>query len=212
MTLIENEIKLIEENLNSMIDLVKDMHQKALFALSTGDRKLAIEIVKTDEQVNNLDEMINEQILSFLATQSPVAKDLRETLAIIRVSTDIERIGDYAKVIAQFVILDKPLYLPFKQNIDLMHDTFMTMFEEATTLFFNPVLEKTHEIARKDELIDGQLKTAFASIPEITNNTNVESVLNTFNIIRTIERAGDHTKNICESVIFRIKGKKIDLG
>jgi phosphate transport system protein len=212
MTLIETELKAIEANLKSMILLVKNMHINALNALSSGDKKIALEVIKTDEQVNNLDELINESVLTFLATQAPVAKDLRTSLGVLRVATDVERIGDYAKTISEFIILGKPLYEPFKAYIDSMHTTFLEMFDEATSLFFLPILEKTYEISNKDQLIDAKLKKAFNEVPNIVTNENVGSVLDTFSIIRTIERAGDHTKNICEAVIFRLKGKKIDLG
>ena len=212
MTLIESQIKDIEQNLSEMIELVLGMHRDVRKALEKADSKLALAVIKRDEQVNNLDEMINESVLTFLATQAPVAKDLRSTMAIIRVANDVERIGDYAKTISEFIILAKPLYLPFKDYIDDMYQNFETMFQEATALFFTPVLERTFEISNQDQLIDAKLKKAFNDIPKVATVDNIMSVLDTFNIIRTLERAGDHTKNVCEAVIFKIKGKKIDLG
>jgi len=211
-TLIENEILEIEKNLKEMIQLVLSMHHDAKKALETNDPKLAIQIIKRDEQVNNLDELINESVLSFLATQAPVAKDLRSAIAMIRVANDVERIGDYAKTISEFIILTKPLYGPFKVYINEMFDDFIKMFQMASNLFFKPVLEETYSIANQDQFIDAKLKKAFSEIPKVVNSENVMSLLDTFNIIRTLERAGDHTKNICEAVIFKLKGKKIDLG
>ncbi|MEN9819543.1 MAG: phosphate signaling complex protein PhoU [Bacillota bacterium] len=211
-TLIETEILEIEKNLKEMIQLVLSMHRDAKKALETNDSKLAIQIIKRDEQVNNLDELINESVLTFLATQAPVAKDLRSAIAMIRVANDVERIGDYAKTISEFIILTKPLYEPFKVYINDMFDDFIKMFQLATSLFFEPVLEDTYTIANQDQFIDAKLKKAFNEIPKVVNTTNVMSLLDTFNIIRTLERAGDHTKNICEAVIFKLKGKKIDLG
>lgn len=211
-TLIENEILEIEKNLKEMIQLVLSMHQDAKKALEVNDAKLAIQIIKRDEQVNNLDELINESVLSFLATQAPVAKDLRSAIAMIRVANDVERIGDYAKTISEFIILTKPLYEPFKVYINEMFDDFIKMFQMASALFFKPVLEETYSIANQDQFIDAKLKKAFNEIPKVVNSENVMSLLDTFNIIRTLERAGDHTKNICEAVIFKLKGKKIDLG
>ncbi|MFZ9139515.1 MAG: phosphate signaling complex protein PhoU [Bacilli bacterium] len=211
-TLIENEILEIEKNLKEMIQLVLSMHQDAKKALEVNDAKLAIQIIKRDEQVNNLDELINESVLSFLATQAPVAKDLRSAIAMIRVANDVERIGDYAKTISEFIILTKPLYEPFKVYINEMFDDFIKMFQMASNLFFKPVLEETYSIANQDQFIDAKLKKAFNEIPKVVNSENVMSLLDTFNIIRTLERAGDHTKNICEAVIFKLKGKKIDLG
>lgn len=210
--LIETEIINIESHLKEMIALVLSMHQDAKKALENNDQKLALQIIKRDEQVNNLDELINETVLSFMATQAPVAKDLRASIAMIRVANDVERIGDYAKTISEFIILTKPLYAPFKTDMDQMFDDFLKMFKAATDLFFKPVLEETYNIANQDQFIDAKLKKAFHDIPKVVTTDNVLSVMDTFNILRTLERAGDHTKNICEAVIFKLKGKKIDLG
>jgi phosphate transport system protein len=211
-TFIENELKEIEKTLKEMINLVLSMHEEVKIALEKMDMKAALQIVKRDEQVNNLDELINESVLSFLATQAPVAKDLRSAIAMIRVANDIERIGDYAKTNAELIILTKPLYDPFKVYINGMFDDFIKMFKSATDLFFKPVLEESYLIANQDQFIDAKLKASFNEIPKVVNPSNVISVMNTFNVIRTLERAGDHTKNICEAVIFKLKGKKIDLG
>ncbi len=211
-TFIETELREIEKNLKEMILLVLSMHEEVKVALEKMDMKAALQIVKRDEQVNNLDELINESVLSFLATQAPVAKDLRSAIAMIRVANDVERIGDYAKSISEIIILTKPLYEPFKIYINPMFNDFIKMFKAATDLFFKPVLEETYLIANQDQFIDAKLKTAFNEIPKVVDTNNVMSLLHTFNVIRTLERAGDHTKNICEAVIFKLKGKKIDLG
>lgn len=211
-TFIETELREIEKNLKEMILLVLSMHEEVKVALEKMDIKSALQIVKRDEQVNNLDELINESVLSFLATQAPVAKDLRSAIAMIRVANDVERIGDYAKSIAELIILTKPLYEPFKIYINPMFNDFIKMFKAATDLFFKPVLEETYLIANQDQFIDAKLKAAFNEIPKVVDTNNVMSLLHTFNVIRTLERAGDHTKNICEAVIFKLKGKKIDLG
>ena len=100
VTLIEAELKGIENNVKEMIALVLSMHQDVKVALEKMDSKAALQIIKRDEQVNNLDELINESVLTFLATQAPVAKDLRSAIAMIRVANDVERIGDYAKSIS----------------------------------------------------------------------------------------------------------------
>jgi phosphate transport system protein len=211
-TVNQHKIQEIEFLLKEMIALVISMHQEVKSALVSTDRKTAVSIIKRDEQVNNLDELINESVLHFLAHQHPIDQDIRTAIAMIRVANDVERIGDYAKTISEFIILSKPLYEPFNVYINDMFDDFMKMFSAATNLFFNPLLEETYLIAKQDQFIDAKLKKAFHEIPKIVNTENVMSLLDTFNIIRTLERAGDHTKNICEAVIFKLKGKKIDLG
>ncbi len=208
----ETELKEIENHLVEMGQLVRSMHVDIKKALEIKDSKLALDVIKRDEVVNNLDEMINEKALALLATQAPVARDLRSVIAMIRTATDIERIGDYAKSIGDFIILSKPLYVPFKEYIDGMFGTFIEMFDEAVAIFIKNENEKVTKIVQKDQLIDNKLKKAWSIVNATISQNDVLSVLDTFSILRIYERAGDHTKNICEAVIFKVKGKKIDLG
>lgn len=208
----ETELKEIENNLIEMGQLVRSMHIDIKKALELKDSKLALDVIKRDEIVNNLDEMINESALALLATQAPVARDLRSVIAMIRTATDLERIGDYAKSIGDFIILSKPLYVPFKEFIDGMFGTFIEMFDEALSIFIKNEHDKVAKIVQKDQLIDNKLKKAWSIVNETIKQNELLSVLDTFSILRIYERAGDHTKNICEAVIFKVKGKKIDLG
>jgi len=212
-SLIEDEVLRIEKLLREMVDHVISMHRDAQIAMASKDVALATQIIKRDELVNNLDEMINEQSLALLATQAPVAKDLRGTIATIRMATDLERIGDYAKVIAESIIVGRRVLDPFQPYTHRMYEVFQSMLNESTALFFCPDLKKVYEIVARDQLIDAELKQAFAIIETtLATADNPGDVLNSFNIIRTLERAGDHAKNICEAAIFKVKGKKIDLG
>jgi phosphate transport system protein len=208
----EAELKEIENHLIEMGQLVRSMHVDIKKALEIKDSKLALDVIKRDEVVNNLDEMINEKALALLATQAPVARDLRSVIAMIRTATDLERIGDYAKSIGDFIILSKPLYIPFKEYIDGMFGTFIEMYDEALSIFVKNDYDKVTKIVQKDQLIDNKLKKAWSIVNQSINQNDLMSVLDTFSILRIYERAGDHTKNICEAVIFKVKGKKIDLG
>jgi phosphate transport system protein len=135
----EAELKEIENHLVEMGQLVRSMHVDIKKALEIKDSKLALDVIKRDEVVNNLDEMINEEALALLATQAPVARDLRSVIAMIRMATDLERIGDYAKSIGDFIILSKPLYIPFKEYIDGMFGTFIEMYDEALSIFIKRI-------------------------------------------------------------------------
>jgi phosphate transport system protein len=208
----EAELKEIENHLIEMGQLVRSMHVDIKKALEIKDSKLALDVIKRDEVVNNLDEMINEKALALLATQAPVARDLRSVIAMIRTATDLERIGDYAKSIGDFIILSKPLYIPFKEYIDGMFGTFIEMYDEALSIFVKNEYDKVTKIVQKDQLIDNKLKKAWSIVNQSISQNDLMSVLDTFSILRIYERAGDHTKNVCEAVIFKVKGKKIDLG
>ena len=204
----------IEEMLQKMCHLVEIMATDAKSFIATNDHQLAVTTLKRDEHVNLLDQEINEQVLHILATQAPVARDLRELLAIIRVSTDVERLGDYAKKVAEFVIVGHPMKEPYLSHTIRMLDLFLAMFSKAVEAFVNGDVTAAYDIANSDNQIDNAMKKAFESLPSDTqsNEHSVGDLLQTFNIIRSIERAGDHTKNICEATVFKVKGKKIDLG
>lgn len=213
-TRLHSNIAEIEDMLMKMCHLVEMMTRDAQTFIQNNDRKLAVETIKRDEHVNLLDQEINEMVLHILATQAPVARDLRELLAIIRVSTDVERLGDYAKKVAEFVIIGNPMKEPYLTHIVTMLNLFIAMFTAAIEAFSAGDVTKAYDVATMDNAIDAAMKEAFNSLPSDTKGVNftIPELLQAFNIIRAIERAGDHTKNICEATVFKSKGKKIDLG
>lgn len=103
---------------------------------------------------------------------------------------------------------------PYLTHTLAMIDLFIKMFNKEAKAFFEGEVTASYEIANSDELIDAAMKRAFESLPSDSQSDRhvVSDLLQTFNIIRAIERAGDHTKNICEATVFKVKGKKIDLG
>ncbi|MFA6739225.1 MAG: phosphate signaling complex protein PhoU [Bacilli bacterium] len=205
--------KKMELLLDQMVQAVSGMHQDAMEALRKQDRDLAMSIFKRDNEVNEIDEAINNLALEMLATQGPVASDLRKVIATVRAATDIERIGDYAKKAAEYVVLGQTLEPEIGKYIFQMAAVFQNMFLLAYSALKDKNVQQAYEVAQIDRQIDDLTKLAFAELPNVLASTNdLLKVLYTFNMIRTYERAGDHTKNVCESVIFLAKGKKIDIG
>ena len=92
---------------------VKTMHELALDILRSGDKEKALQLIYMDDFVNHLEEEINDQAQTVLALLSPVATDLRKVIAGIKIASDLERIGDYAKNIADYVIKKGPAEPPF---------------------------------------------------------------------------------------------------
>lgn len=204
----------IEDMLAKMCHLVETMTIDAKNFIQSNDKALAVATIKRDEHVNLLDQEINEMVLHILATQAPVARDLRELLSIIRVATDVERLGDYAKTVAEYVIVGKPMSPQYLTITVKMLDQFIAMFHAAIQAFVDGDVTKAYDVASMDESINEQMKFAFNTLStfEHTDPKSMADLLQVFNIIRAIERAGDHTKNICEATVFKVKGKKIDLG
>lgn len=207
------ELKTLQEKLDLMVSKVASMHALARKAFQFNDKNLAMDVIKFDQSVNQLDEEINEYALSILATQSPVAVDLRTIISAIRVATDVERIGDYAKATCNFVVNGHPVYEVLKSIILKMSDIFNVMYEAAYQAYRSNDVKKAYEVAAWDKQIDALVKDAFAQLPQaIKEKDQLANAMYMFNVIRVQERAGDHTKNICEAVVLKVKGKKIDLG
>ena len=169
MIKIDKELDTMEENVLKMGQKVVRMHEKVVQALNSPNKEIELEIVQSDDIINHLEEEINDQAVRSLALLSPVASDLRKVVADIKIASELERIGDYAK------------------NISI-------------------------EIPEKDKEINVLYKELKEKIRHDDSSYLVEHIFEISSMLRNIERAGDHTKNICEHIIYMIKGQHYDFG
>ena len=114
-----------------MATIINNMYAKVYEALDEHNVDKALEVIKMDEFVNRLDEEVNDLAIENLALLAPVASDLRKVIAAIKITTDLERIGDYAKNIASFVITDGYINEDIKDDVKIMIDNFLTMLDHA---------------------------------------------------------------------------------
>ena len=190
-----------------MATIINNMYAKVYEALDEHNVDKALEVIKMDEFVNRLDEEVNDLAIENLALLAPVASDLRKVIAAIKITTDLERIGDYAKNIASFVITDGYINEDIKDDVKIMIDNFLTMLDHAMDCYNKEDLKWAYEIPLEDENINA----AFKSIVDKVNTVeNVDHVIAMSSMLRNIERAGDHTKNVCEHIIYQLKGLHIE--
>ena len=193
---------------------VKTMHELALDILRSGDKEKALQLIYMDDFVNHLEEEINDQAQTVLALLSPVATDLRKVIAGIKIASDLERIGDYAKNIADYVIKKGPAEPPFVgEQAEAIGRLFLEMLDAAMDAYQKEDVAQAYQIPRQDEQINdqfaglsGQIETA------VMQGMQMEHVVPLVAMLRNFERAGDHTKNICEHLIYQVKGQHIDFG
>jgi phosphate transport system protein len=184
-------------------------------ALKERDLNLAHQIISDDLKVNQKRFEIEEKCVELIATQQPMASDLRIIIGILNITTEIERIGDYAMGIARIVIMigDEP---PLKPLIDIprMADQTVDMLQRSLDALINRNAEATKKIAIEDDLVDNlydqvfrELLTFMAEDPRtITRATRLIWVAH------NLERAADRVINICERVLFIITGKMEEIG
>lgn len=190
---------------------VEDMYSLALDIMETGDKDMALKVIEMDDFVNSAEEEINDLAIEALALLSPVASDLRKIIAAIKISSDLERIGDYAKSIAGFVVRNGQLDPELAKMARKLGDTFLTMIDHAMDSYSKADAMWAMSIPEEDLEIDRIFDEILAVLQtRIRNQEMAEDIIPIMGMLRNLKRAGEHTKNICEHTIFEVKGQHIE--
>lgn len=165
--------------------------------------------------VNQLHKEVDEDCLNLLATQSPLAKDLRTILAVIKINTDLERMGDQAVNIA-YNAAEYIKTPPIKQLVDIprMAEHARCMVREALDAFVRTDLKLAEVVLSRDDEVDRLKDKVFHELIAYmaAEPKRIEQALNLILIARNLERVGDHATNIAEDVIFIGTGKDVRHG
>jgi phosphate transport system protein len=213
--MVDDTLTEINEDLLMMINDTKLAFEHAAKALHNADNKLAMKVIKNDDKINHLEETINYAVMIALAKYQPMATDLRRLIAAIKISNDIERIADYAKSIAHTAIInaDKTFMTDqFLSSVDKMDTMIVKMLGQIEVSLKDLDVKKAYKIASASEELDGILNDALKSNPfSLIKEDNVESYIELMGVLRSLERARDHIKNVCESIIFVGNGTFVEL-
>jgi phosphate transport system protein len=198
-----------------MGSMVEKAIARSVEALKNRDMAAANHLIAEDDRINHKRFEIEEKCIELIATQQPMASDLRIIVAVLNIITELERIGDYALGIARIVIMigDEP---PLKPLIDIprMAEQTVSMLHLALDAFIAHDAEAARKISAEDDLIDNlydqvfrELLTFMAQDPKtITRATRLMWVAH------NLERAADRVTNICERVVFTVTGKMEEIG
>lgn len=201
----------IEEMLISMAKQSRTMMEQAKEVLENNRKDRALFIIESDAHINNLELEINEMAVSVLSTAHPTASELRRVLSAIKIANDLERIGDYAKNIARYVIKNEEFPQLIMEDAQAMFVLFFENFDQAIKVIENDDVPLAYLTAEDDEKIDEALKKIATKV-DSSNQGKLDITFATIGLLRNIERAGDHTTNICEHVIYRKKSQYVDFG
>jgi len=212
MSHLDNEIKLLKDNILEMMFLVKNQLEKGRKALDNFDEELAHEIMANEKRVDSLELTIDRDCEEVLALHNPVAVDLRFVMAAFKINSDLERVGDHANSIAKYIVdygqqVDEETRK--KMRMDVMYDTSVKMMSNV----FNAFITEDTDLARKVFKLDNTLNEINREVSGVTSELikndieNTKNYLYLFSIIRKLERVGDLTKNIAEELIFFIEAK-----
>lgn len=207
----QEELSALEASLQDEADLVLRALRSALNALARADEELADEVIAFDDEVDGRYARIEEGVQSLLARQTPVATDLRLTLAILRINLHLERMADYCVTVAKLTKLMGDLNVdePRLQNsIEDMGQRAEQMIRVAMDAFSNRDAQKAHSLLELDELIDRANRNASEDILSLGDSpAEREYGLRMLVVSRCVERIGDHAVDIGEQVVYLVTGE-----
>jgi phosphate transport system protein len=204
-----NELTHVRRLILSMAASVEQQVDRALTALASKDIALARLVREGDEEINHLELDIENECLRIFALTHPVAGDLRFVMAVLRINSNLERIGDKAKTIAKRIIdLTDCIPLPFPQALLDMSRETRKMLSDALTALANEDADLCRHVRLADDRVDDLqrelFKWAHKEIPQHVESTH--AVIDVLSISRALERIADLSTNIAEDVIFVVEG------
>ncbi len=207
------ELEAIRHKVLTMGGLVEEQIENATAALVSGDVEQAEGVISRDYQVNAYEVAIDEESIQILARRQPAAGDLRLIVAVIKTITDLERMGDQAEKVARMAIHLADMERPKNQYSELEHlsDQVRKMLRGALDAFARMDAEAAADVAQEDLKVDAEYDAIMRQMITfmMEDPRNVRRTLDTMWSARALERIGDHARNICEYVIYLVKGKDV---
>ncbi|MGN0292093.1 MAG: phosphate signaling complex protein PhoU [Lachnospiraceae bacterium] len=206
----DRQLEQLNNELINMGSLIEEAIEMAITAMVKQDIVKAKEIMEFDEEIDDKEREIESLCLKLLLQQQPVARDLRQISAALKMITDMERIGDHAADISEMTILmAKEPYVIDIQDLQKMAKETMIMLVKSIEAYVEKDMEKAQKVIANDDVIDDLFNTVkkelIASIHQKTNNG--EQAADLLMVAKYLERIGDHATNIAEWVIFSITGQ-----
>jgi len=210
----DQELEALKQTLLRMVDLAERALEDSMTALKEQNLLLAKVVIDSDAEINRLDEEINGWVIQLIAQQQPVATDLRKIITALKISTDVERVGDLAANIAKCTlhIGDEPLIKPIV-DIPKMASIVQEMLRKSFDAYDLEDPRLALEIAETDDRVDRLYGERIRELMQIMTLTprRVNQITQLAFICRNLERVGDHAVNMAESILYLTKGEQYHL-
>lgn len=215
----EHTVKAFDQDIGQLRALISQMGglaeqaiEDAMLALSRGDAELAREVRKKDKQIDAIEAELEKLVVRVIALRAPMADDLREVIAALKIAAVIERIGDYAKNIAKRVPLihaDGAERIEVVSILPSMGQLAADMVHDVLDAFSARDAEAAVRICERDNALDDFYDSIFRTLVTfmVENSKTISQVAHLLFVAKNLERIGDHATNVAEMVYFAATGE-----
>lgn len=209
------ELARLKTQLLTMSGLAEELVDQAMQALRARDADLARTVIQRDNDLDAMEVAVDDMCIHLLALQQPMARDLRLITMAMKISNDLERVGDHAVNIAEAVghLAEQPIHLEFAE-IDEMGRLATEMLSDALDTFVRADPEGAREVCRRDDRVDGLHNSLFRILLThmMEDPRRIGASMSLFLVSRNLERIADLATNIAEDVVFLVEGRNIKHG
>jgi phosphate transport system protein len=207
------DLERVRTSVLEMGGLVERQLTQALVAIAEADSRAIVLVAQEELLVNQLERSIDEDCSRILATRSPAASDLRLLIAVLKTITDLERIGDEGEKVATIASRLAGRERPNSRYRELRHlgKLVLSMVHDSLDAFARFDADLAFEVARRDRAVDEEYEAIHRQCITfmMEDPRTIRRTLDVMWVVRSLERVGDHAKNICEYVIYMVHGKDV---
>ena len=210
----DEDLEDIRANVIQMGAIIEEQIRNAIQSLEQIDPQLAQKVINRDEDVNDLETLIEEECSLFIAKRAPQAKDLRNVLMMLRMSNDLDRMGDESSKIAEATIrinetsrITKPKIKSIKKIADLV----LVMLKKSLDAFGRLDTTEVVEILEEDKEVDEEYHSHMRELLTfmMEDPRTISNSLELIFVSKALERIGDHIKNISQAIVYTVKGRNV---
>lgn len=209
---LQKEIDALKEKIIFMGTEVEDRVYRATVSLINRNQEMAQAVLAGDHEIDQLEVNIEEDCLKILALHQPVATDLRFIIAVLKINSDLERVGDLAVGIAErsSYLIDQPS-VTIGFDMAAMMRTVEGMLTRSIEALVNLDVQKAHRVRAEDDRVDAMNRDMYALVKEVLakDPAHINILLHNLSISRHLERIADHATNIAEDIIYLVNAEII---
>jgi phosphate transport system protein len=209
----DTELSNLRRQIAEMGGIAEKMMADATQALVRRDTELAQAVIAFDARLDLLQREIEEQAILMIARRQPMAIDLRESISVIRISGDLERIGDLAKNVGKRVLAVSGQFQPQKVVVGMhnMSDLVLAQLKDVLDAYTHQDVERALDVWRRDGSIDALYTSLFRELLTymMEDPRNISFCTHLLFAAKNVERIGDHTTNIAETIHYLVRGEAI---